>query len=130
MDPVTLAAAVVVLVANSAATAVGTQLGTSVVKGLAHIRDLLRRRFADDPAAEKALTAAEQSPQDTSSLEQLQGVVQRYVTEDAGLAAQLHQLVTEAQAAGLVPNQTVIQAGTIKAYFASAVTVQGNMNIS
>ena len=92
--------------------------------------DLLHRRFSGDQEAEGALTAVEKAPADTPALERLQGVVQGYAAQDPAFATQLQQLVAQAQAAGLVPPSTVIQAQTIKGFFQGEVHVQGDFTIS
>jgi hypothetical protein len=130
MDPVSLATAAVLLVAKTAANALGTQLGTTVADGIGHLGDLLRRRFAGDQDAEGALTAVEQAPSDTPRLEHLQGVVQGYATQDPTFADELRQIVAQAQAAGVLPPQTVIQAQTIKALFQGSVHVTGGFTIN
>lgn len=130
MDPVTLAAAVAVLVGKSAAEALGAEVGTGIGKAFGQVRDVLRRRFSADPPAQNALATVERSPEDTQSMEQLRDVVHGYVARDEDLARQLEELVRQAQAANALPSDTYIQAHTIKAVFNAPVQVSGNFTIS
>ena len=88
-------------------------------RAVAGLYALVRAKFADDPAATAALTAAEGAAEDSPQVKELSEALERTVRADPAFGAELraHHAVTQT---GRVNNQisgtvhgTVVQAGDV-----------------
>jgi len=91
MDPLSLVATDLVVKVLSGAAG---ELGKSAVAGMRSLAEMIRRRFADDPAASTALDAAVASPQDTARAEALAEAVDRHLRSEPTFQAELSELIT------------------------------------
>ncbi|MFI9006678.1 hypothetical protein ACIGNX_05520 [Actinosynnema sp. NPDC053489] len=94
-------------------------------RAVAGLYELVRARFADDPVASAALTAAEGTPPDSPQVKRLGEVLERAVQADPAFGAELraHHAVTQS---GRVNNQVT---GTVHGTVVQAGDITGGINI-
>lgn len=99
---------------------IAAALASRTVAGL---YELVRAKFADDPAATAALTAAEGAPEDSPQVKALSEVLERTVEADPAFGAELreHHVVTQT---GRVTNQF---SGTAHGMVVQAHDIQGGI---
>jgi hypothetical protein len=92
-------------------------------RAVAGLYELVRAKFADDPVAAAALTAAEGAPEDSPQVKALTAALERTVEADPGFAAELrgHPAVTQT---GRVTNQV---SGTVHGNVVQAGEIQGGI---
>ncbi|MEU4443954.1 hypothetical protein AB0K14_10960 [Actinosynnema sp. NPDC050801] len=100
---------------------IAASLATRAVAGL---YELVRAKFADDPAATLALTAAEGAAEDSPQVRELSEALERTVEADPGFGAELraHHAVTQS---GRVSNQI---SGTVHGNVLQAGDIQGGVS--
>ncbi len=93
-------------------------------RAAAGLYELVRARFADDPVATAALTAAEGAPADSPQVKALGEALERTVQADPAFGAELraHQAVTQT---GRVTNQI---SGTVHGNVLQAGDIQGGVS--
>ncbi|GAB3005174.1 hypothetical protein [Saccharothrix stipae] len=100
---------------------IAASLATRAVAGL---YELVRAKFADDPAATAALTAAEGAAEDSPQVRDLSEALERTVEADPGFGSELraHHAVTQS---GRVSNQI---SGTVHGNVLQAGDIQGGVS--
>ena len=93
-------------------------------RAVAGLYEFVRVKFADDPVATAALTAAEGTPRDSPQVRALGETLERVVRDDPAFGAELraHHAVTQT---GRVTNQI---SGTVHGHVVQAGDVEGGIH--
>ncbi|WP_262055972.1 hypothetical protein [Streptomyces sp. STR69] len=131
MDPVTaVAAAGAALVVKAALESAAEEAGRSGWNGGARLVARVRARFRGDSAAESALAAVTQSPDDESAQQALERLIAAHMLLDHGFEDDMRRLVDEAVAAqgrGAQVSAALIKNSQV---FNEKVEIKGDWNIS
>ena len=126
MDPLTLAATVVPLLAvylgqmgEGAAQRLGEAIGTAAAAKLGRLYELVKAKVAGRPEAQASLELLERRPDDPGGRERLTGQLEGLAAVDREFADELRRLVADAQREGGVALTQIVDAG--------AVAIHGNV---
>lgn len=131
MDPVTLAAAAVALLAQKGGEAFATQAGTAAWSALTRLATFLRGHFRGDKAAEAIDSVAEGSTTD-DALKALGSAITQAAQSDPKFAAELQELVQSAERAGVVNHGVYMEIkGNVEKQltFNAEVIIEGDFNV-
>ncbi|MDQ2587415.1 hypothetical protein [Saccharothrix yanglingensis] len=103
---------------------IAASLATRAVAGL---YDLVRARFAGDPEASAALTAAEGQPEDSPQVRALSEALERTTSADPGFAEALGREYGSVTQTGRVVNQI---SGTVHGNVLQAGDIQGGVSFT
>jgi hypothetical protein len=132
MDPVTLAAAAVALLAQKAGGAFGDEAGKAAWNALTGFATFLRNKLHGDRRAGAALDAVEERPADEDGLATLAGVIRTRVENDAQFGSELAAAVQSARNAAIVNHGQFVQImGSVEKQlsFNAPVHVSGDFNV-
>jgi hypothetical protein len=126
MDPLTLAASVVPLLAlylghmgERAAQRLGEAIGTAAAAKLGRIYELVKAKVAGRPEAQTALELVERRPDDPGGRERFASQLEGLAAVDREFADELRRLVADAHREGGVALTQFVDAG--------AVAIHGNV---
>ena len=132
VDPVTLAAAAVALLAQKAGQAFADEAGKSAWTALTRFATFLRDRFRGDPQAGTKLDAIEQHPTDESQQAALAEMIRARIERDPKFGSDLEAALNSARATAIVNHGQFVQVmGNVEKQltFNAPLNVSGDFNV-
>jgi hypothetical protein len=127
-DPVTITAAT--LLATKAVEGFGGEAGKDLWRGFGRLVELVRSKFAHDPAARAALERAQSEPDNQTRLAELTEALHSHSAQDPTFGAQLADLVDQARQDPTVGRFVTQVYGNAKVgKLVNIDTVQGDFNM-
>lgn len=122
------ASAAVVLVVQTAARTLGQKSGNASWSAMKSVVERIRARFGGDEEAQDALTAVEDSPQETKAQEDLERMLAAYMLRDQEFRDELIEIIEQAKKSS--DGGAAIQASVIKNanVFNEKVEISGDWN--
>ncbi|ASO21494.1 hypothetical protein AHOG_19360 [Actinoalloteichus hoggarensis] len=120
---------VLVAIASAVARQAAGLLASGARSAAAALVKTVRERFADDPAATAALTAAAEDPQDEQLVERLAEAIDRAANEDPAFAHRVRTLWESARTEGTATDGGVVNqvSGHVHGNVVQARDIQGGI---